>query len=345
IIEETKPKYAIAENVKNLVSKKFATEFEIVLDALDEAGYNNYWKVLNTKDFGIPQNRERVFIVSIRKDIDKGFEFPEGFPLELRLKDVLEDEVDEKYYLDDTRINMIQNWKAQQRPLSQVLGNESTCRTLTARGAGEWHSGMILYSNQLEDTTNVEEIKLPGAYGRSFGSRGKLQDLDGTCQTLVSAMGTGGGNVPIVVGQAHKCDSQSGKVYSMEGISPTMVAGTHGYAMGYIEVKEGTKKGYTEATEGDSINLGFPSSTTRRGRVGHQVSQTLDTSCNMGVVENLRIRKLTPKECWRLQGFDDESFERAAKVNSNTQLYKQAGNSITVKVLEYLFKALFKEVI
>ena len=104
IIEATKPKIAIAENVKNLTGKKFKEQFELVLKSLEEAGYSNYWKVLNAKDYGIPQNRERVFIISIRKDIDKGYEFPEPFPLKLRLKDMLEDKVDEKYYLSDEQI-------------------------------------------------------------------------------------------------------------------------------------------------------------------------------------------------------------------------------------------------
>lgn len=108
IIEATQPRVAIAENVKNLTGKKFKEQFEIVLDSLDNAGYNNYWKVLNAKDYGIPQNRERVFIVSIRKDIDNGmFTFPEGIPLELRLKDMLEDVVDEKYYISKT-LNVVQ---------------------------------------------------------------------------------------------------------------------------------------------------------------------------------------------------------------------------------------------
>ena len=100
IIEDTKPRIAIAENVKNLTSKKFQKEFDIVLTSLEQVGYNNYYQVLNAKDYGIPQNRERVFIVSIRKDIDNGmFKFPEGFELEFRLKDMLEDGVDEKYYI------------------------------------------------------------------------------------------------------------------------------------------------------------------------------------------------------------------------------------------------------
>lgn len=108
IIEDTKPRVAIAENVRNLVSKKFANEFQIVLDSLEQAGYNNYWKILNSKDYGIPQNRERVFIVSIRKDLDDGnFKFGEPFPLEFRLKDMLEEEVDEKYYLSEKAISYV----------------------------------------------------------------------------------------------------------------------------------------------------------------------------------------------------------------------------------------------
>lgn len=112
IIETTQPRVAIAENVKNLTSKKFKEQFKIVLDSLEEAGYNNYWQVLNAKDYGIPQNRERVFIISIRKDIDTGlFKFPAGFPLELRLKDMLESEVDEKYYLSRKTIEKLVRWE------------------------------------------------------------------------------------------------------------------------------------------------------------------------------------------------------------------------------------------
>ena len=123
-----------------------------------------------------------------------------------------------------------------------------------------------------------------------------------------------------------------------------------------FKVRQATKKGYVIAHEGDSINLEQPSSKTRRGRVGIQMANTLNTSCHQAVVEkyemenntstntyyDYRIRKLTPKECWRLMGFKDEDFEKAAKVCSNTQLYKQAGNSIVVPVLEGIFKELYK---
>lgn len=115
-----------------------------------------------------------------------------------------------------------------------------------------------------------------------------------------------------------------------------------------VIVREATKKGYAEAVEGDSIDFGYPDSKTRRGRVGQGVAQTLTTTPQQGTVEasknvseGLRIRKLTPKECWRLMGFDDEDFYRAEKVCSNSQLYKQAGNSIVVNVLMAIFKELF----
>ena len=160
IIEATQPRVAIAENVKNLTSKKFAEQFEIVLNSLEAAGYNNYWKVLNAKDYGIPQNRERVFIVSIRKDVDtKNFEFPKPFPLKLRLRDMLEENADEKFYITSEQMAKIIKWKAHQKPFERVNGNNSNnsiCPTLTARGAGEYHSGMITYSPECEETTNLQ---------------------------------------------------------------------------------------------------------------------------------------------------------------------------------------------
>lgn len=299
IIEDTKPKVAIAENVKNLISKKFNAQFQIVLESLEQAGYNNYWQVLNAKDYGIPQNRERVFIVSIRKDVDPGvFKFPEPFELELRLKDLLESEVDEKYYL-----------------------SEKTVDKLVVKNAGG-------------------DVKQIGYIKKSE------------------------------TGSQH----QSNTVYDSNSIGRTLTAVDY---KSPLMIKVPTTSGYTEATEGDSINFEQPNSKTRRGRVGKQVAQTLTTSPQIGCVvknkgqdyvrdtdiagtlmardykglpnyeatavrDDLRIRKLTPLECWRLMGFDDEDFYKAEKVNSNTQLYKQAGNSIVVDVLEYLFKEILE---
>lgn len=293
IIEDTKPRIAIAENVKNLTSKKFQKEFDIVLSSLEEAGYNNYWKILNAKDFGIPQNRERVFIVSIRKDVDNGmFKFPDGFELQLRLKDMLEDEVDEKYYLSDKMLEYIS------------ANNE------------KWtgNNDKSLVNKSIESTLNT--------------------------------------------GEGHRrCDASNYIVPSLNDDDIDLKV-IREYRQPCIEIKEATKKGFKEAYDGDGIYLNRPHQ--KRGVVQHGMIQTLKTSGNdvgvvvdkplcagthgyaMGNIEhNLRIRKLTPLECFRLMGFDDEDFNKITGI-SNTQLYKQAGNSIVVDVLANLFIELLK---
>lgn len=142
---------------------------------------------------------------------------------------------------------------------------------------------------------------------------------------------------------------QSNTVYDANGLAPTLTACDYKSPLKVIDkdkphlnIKEATKKGYKEAYEGDSVNLAYPESTTRRGRIGNQVSQTLQCNDSMGVVdENLCIRKLTPKECYRLMGFSDELFNKIEGV-SNTQLYKQVGNSIVTDVLFYIYIELYK---
>lgn len=140
---------------------------------------------------------------------------------------------------------------------------------------------------------------------------------------------------PIIVEDFYK--SRSPREYSET--SPTLRSDRVGLK---VKIKVANKQGYDLASDGDGIDLGYPDSKTRRGRVGHGVCKTLPTSDSQGVLDGFRIRKLTPKECWRLMGFDDEDFEKAAQVNSNTQLYKQAGNSIVVNVLEAILGNLLK---
>lgn len=135
------------------------------------------------------------------------------------------------------------------------------------------------------------------------------------------------------------------RVYSTDGPAPTISTMGGGnrqpkIVSGGIPIRTANKKGYDMAINGDGIDLAYPESKTRRGRVGHGVSKTLPTSDSQGTLQDFRIRKLTPKECWRLMGFSDEDFAKAEKVNSNTQLYKQAGNSIVVDVLMAIFKEL-----
>ncbi len=293
IIEETQPRVAIAENVKNLTGKKFKEQFQIVLNSLEQAGYNNYWAVLNLKDFGIPQNRERVFIVSIRKDLDTGFfQFPVGFPLELRLKDMLEAEVDEKYYISTSKIEKFLNSSFAQEKSMIQSGN--VCSTLLARDYKD--PKCVVEEPCVKQIGNLMPSKT-----RANPNQGRLYDPNGLSPTLGAMQG--GNRQPFVtvhktgkiikVGNVYPSGGQNGNVYDEEGISPTIISGvTNTKGNGGIGsnnapkvlIREATKKGYAEAVEGDSINFEQPNSKTRRGRVGHGVAQTLTTSPQQGVV-------------------------------------------------------------
>ena len=232
-----RPRLLFLENVKGLLNHDGGDTFETILSALDELGYDAEWQVLNSKNFGVPQNRERVFIIG------------------------------------------------------------------HLRG---------------ERSRNV------------FPFGGKIENADPGLENEIKKCGTIQPNF-----------NQSGIVYEIDGIAPTIRAYQGGNLEPKIRVKEATKQGYSEATIGDSVNLSHPNSKTRRGRVGKQIANTLLTGESQGVVEpDFRIRKLTPRECWRLQGFPDWAFDKAQKVNSNSHLYKQAGNSVTVNVIAAIAKEL-----
>lgn len=198
IIEATKPRVAIAENVKNLTSKKFAEQFKIVLESLEAAGYVNYYKVLNAKDFGIPQNRERVFIVSIRKDIDNGtFQFPEGYPLKLRLKDMLEDEADEKFYLKDTANYFAKHSFDMERKGNgfrfepPVHNNANIAKTITTRAGSRMDDNFVADiesdSNTFRFDSTNKDIEVFDLYnGRQIDS-----DVCGTITTGCSRNASG----------------------------------------------------------------------------------------------------------------------------------------------------------
>lgn len=278
IIKDTKPEYAIAENVKALTSKKFTAEFATVLDSLEQAGYNNYYKVLNAKDFGIPQNRERVFIVSIRKDIDFKFTFPVGEPLKLRLADLLENEVDSKFYLSEEQINRIKTTSYHQ---NQRRIQSKECRTTLC--SRDWKGPKCVKVKQVFNL-------IDNSNGFTNPQRGRVYDTDGLSPCL-SAM-QGGGREPKIL-KVGNCNPSgtgcNGDVFSSRGLAATV--------------------------------------TTNKGE-GQKVA-----------TDNFKIRKLTPLECWRLMGFDDDDFYKAQNVGiSNSQLYKQAGNSIVVNVLQAIFR-------
>jgi len=191
IIEATKPKVAIAENVKNLTSKRFTEQFRTVLDSLEDAGYANYYQVLNAKDFGIPQNRERVFIVSIRKDIDTGFfQFPVGFPLKLRLKDMLEDGVDEKYFVSDKGKAFITNPMRLAKKYTSVDSDVALC--LTAKGQSNWTGTFVSEEPKVKQIGNLMPSKT-----RVNPNQGRLYDSEGLSPTLGAMQG--GNRQPFVM--------------------------------------------------------------------------------------------------------------------------------------------------
>ena len=183
VIETTQPRVAIAENVKNLTGKKFKEQFALVLESLDEAGYNNYWKVLNAKDYGIPQNRERVFIISIRNDIDKGYEFPEGFPLKLRLKDMLDDEVDEKFYLSNKGVNGLLNAFVDGREHKpNLMTNEAEYSpTIDTRVGAQTHRSPYIYKS----SDKIELIQVGQLYDPVGVYPNICADTHGNCNPSI----------------------------------------------------------------------------------------------------------------------------------------------------------------
>ena len=276
IIKELRPRYAIAENVKALTSTKFKNEFATVLSSLEEAGYNNYWRVLNAKDYGIPQNRERVFIVSIRRDVDEGdFQFPDKEPLMLRLRDMLEpaESVDEKYYLSTEREGV-------RRLIAEL---EARYSLPVATKIGE--TPVICQVGNIVDNPNRDS------------QRGRIYDPSGLAPTL-NTVGGGGLEAKIVIdGLTRDTQKQKARVFNPSGLAASLILTATEYK--------------------DPLKIAEPGNT-----------------------RTVRIRKLTPRECWRLMGFLDEEFDRVHGI-SNSQLYKQAGNSIVVNVLSALLSQLF----
>lgn len=354
IIEFLQPEYAICENVKALTSKKFEKEFNTVLNSLAEVGYNNYWKVLNAKDYGVPQNRERIFIISIRKDIDTGaFTFPEKQELKLRVKDMLEPVVDEKYYIDNERSrNLIRQITAKFDLGGDIAVSDGTIKEpdlkdiancITAR----YDAGV---QNQKSIGTMVLEPVICRSVGRDPDNPSNREKGCNTEQTL-ELKKDGCSNTlttvqkdnlvveplkimqPVVIGS-----TQEHAAVKNDGVCPclTTAMGTGGGQIPMITIKRlgnlydenagGARAGNVYAPNGLA-----PALQTAQG--GNR--QPL-------MYEDYRIRKLTPRECFRLMGFTDADFDKIKGI-SNTQLYKMAGNSIVVNVLEAIFKQLFKE--
>lgn len=289
IIKVKKPKYVIWENVKNVLSKKHRHNFDKYVDELNELGYISYHKVLNSKDFCVPQNRERIFVVSILGE-HTPYEFPQGFDLNVKLKDVLEDKVDEKFYMNKPFI--------------------------------------LINKERVNSTCNqVAKLEMKGN-----DCIRRVYDVDYCSPTLSTC---GGGNREAKILEVKPCASRgrynkNGKIEQQLEVRKDDVSNCLTSVQTDALIQENIIIDDTQGFDGVRYYEEY-SPTLRAGRSG------------LKTITESRVRKLTPREYWRLQAFSDEDFNKCVNAKiSNSQLYKQAGNSITVKVLEYIFKELFK---
>ena len=342
--ENTLPKYLLLENVKNLVGKKFKPQFDAWIRWLDSIGYNTYYQVLNSKNFGISQNRERIFALSIRKDVDNGnFKFPEQIPLTTRLKDILEKTVDEKYYLSGDKVeSILANFIARQNEASGInLKNQATTTVMSnshGTTSGGYTSPKVLVDEPFIVASRGRNPENPS--DRTIGSLTEQRleaNVSGTTNTITTVTKDNYVMEPVVceqrcdeglrffkddvVGTLRTIDACGDKrVIEPEDINPVRIGNIYGEQFG---------TGYAgNVWDQDSVS---PTIMTAQG--GNR--QPL-------VVDNVkwRIRKLTPKECWRLMSFSDEDCNRASKYVSDSALYKQASNSIVTSCLVAIFYSL-----
>jgi len=329
--EKDKPTYLIFENVKGLLSSNRGFDFTNYLNCISEAGYDAIWQVLNSKDFGVPQNRERVFIIANLRTRGRREILPVRGENTAALKQI------------------IGGWQGE-----RVYDAEGVACTLTGCGggggaktglycigninpSGKGMNGNVYSSEGIAPTVTTNKGEGSKIFIDQSYTKPKLTDTSRCITSRYTAgvvnrtaMNSAVLEARAVITPERENKRQNGRRFKNadEPMFTLTSQDRHGVA-----VKEATKKGYAEAEIGDSINISVPNSKTRRGRVGKGISNTLDTGCQMATLDkNYRIRRLTPKECFRLQGFPDELFEKARAVNSDAQLYKQAGNAVTVNV-------------
>ena len=410
------PKYLLLENVKNLVGKKFVNQFNAWVKWLDSIGYNTYYQVLNTKHYGIPQNRERIFALSIRKDVDdSAFKFPDKTPLSIRLKDILENNVDEKYYLPDDRIEKILNTYMCKNNDPFIVASRGrnpdnpSDRTTGAPTEQRFEPNYNGTTNCLTSVQKDNYVCEPTVYNvgniyPSNGQNGNVYDVNGISPTINAGTGVKGhiidsNNAPkVIIPEPIVYDDYNSRISSDQDAINTLTTNCGASAerngvkilepivceerkdegirffkdecvgtlrtidargdkrvlepepqlefVGGLGDKDWAKDGkklsrnYPQGSRVYSSD-GIASALTAQGVGGAGGYSGLYTV--EGEPKNIRwrIRKLTPKECWRLMGFADSDHDKVAKYVSASSLYKQAGNSICTCCLIAIFNALF----
>lgn len=365
-IKQNKPRYFIFENVKGLLSDDNGKTFGKWIDLLggksvngnqimfpneDSVPYHIYHKVLNAKNYGVPQNRERVFIVGIRDDSDNNFLFPKEIPLTKRLKDVLEDNVDDKYYLSDARIFTLNN---SERSIGFTdLENKQTANCIIASYSkiptdGEYLKVKSATSKGYElaeigeDSINLEHPNSETRRGRV--GKSIAQTLTTSCNQGVAIGAIRGRNPENPTSRQSGLPTQQMLEINENGTSNCLTTVQKDNVV--VELKKEYAFAQKKYNEFIDCNGYVPEyfNTYNCSEILN-VSPTITTSCDrsstsstcLKLTEDYRIRKLTPRECFRLMDFPD-SFDFS--VVSDSQAYKQAGNSIVVNVLAEIIKKL-----
>ena len=356
------PQVLLMENVPDVIGTKNVSHFAKWLEKLESIGYKCYWKVLNGKDYGIPQNRERCFMVSILGDYY--YEFPKTIPLKLRLKDLLETEVDEKYYLSDRTIDYFVKHTEECKEKGNGFKFEPTAgdcisKCVTTRAEGRMDDNFIK-----EQPKCIQVGMLSGGkWDKMHDQSRRYYSVDGTAPTIptscggnhepkiaepkfASAMGQSGLVQP--VDRNYKKNKTEREEYiEWKNDNTSHALRTSVIPITCIEISKSNNRFYQQAYEtlqeneceyGDTIDA-FNKRVNKDG-----VTPTITTrpeglkTAILPITQNYRIRKLTPKECWRLMGVKDEDFEKVAKNQSNSSLYHLAGDSIITNVLMAIFK-------
>lgn len=307
--KENKPKWLVCENVKNLLSIDGGGGFLNVVSEMAERGYSVEWKVYNSKNYGVPQNRERVYIVG--------------------------------YYGERCASGLLPIKRENTTTLEQIIGGSQGMRvynpntiscTLSSQGGGMGaKTGLYKIKSDVQSLGNTTAYKNEN----TVLATGISRTLTATDYKHVPKVALDNNHIKVmpILTPDRLEKRQNGRRVKNEGEPSFTLTSQDRHD---VLIKTANKQGYMTAQVGDGIDLAYPESETRRGRVQPQRSNTLTTSDNLGVLiddQCIKIRKLTPRECWRLQGFTDEQFDKAAAINSNSQLYKQAGNAVTVSVV------------
>lgn len=331
---ERLPKVLILENVKALVQKKHKADFDRWLKYLESLGYTNYWQVLNAKDYGVPQNRERVFVVSILGKHDP-YKFPQKQELKLRLRDLLDDEVSENYYLQDEKVAaFLEKYKDKISGLSNGVYPCLTPDRLNKRQNGRRFkdNNDNMFTITAQDRHGV--LEKIGSLSNKDSQGERVYTADIAVTQNANGGGLGAKTGLYIVGEL-STGGQRARVYNPKGSICCL-----------------TSTGYKDPPK-ILIDKEVSNCVTANMGKGADLKGYFEKSRKQLVTDStLRVRRLTPLESWRLMGFSDEAYHKAritlnnkfynGKDRANSQQYKQAGNSIVVPELEKIFIKLYK---